>query len=276
MDKRRSAKIVSEVDALVQRVESIESQLLRSERRIVDLTQLLAHIEHAPDNPMATVAETARTKFYERSGFQKRSLVIGLGTGRSGTVSLAQLLNGQPSASVDHELKPLLPWIYDEARLDYRLWQLEHRDTRLVGDVAYYYLPYVRRIASKVHDVRFVCMRRNRAEVIDSMLAKTPETNLWADHDGSEWKLDPAWDATMPSYPKMEKRDALGRYWDEYYETAEDLSSEMPDRFRIFELESTLNSEAGVTELLDFVGISRNEQARFVSVHENAGSYPQH
>ena len=50
-----------------------------------------------------------------------RRLVIGLGTGRCGTVSLSRLLNAQPDAQVRHELRPYLPWAVDEALLARKL-----------------------------------------------------------------------------------------------------------------------------------------------------------
>ena len=37
-------------------------------------------------------------------------IVLGIGTGRCATASLATLLNEQEDSSVSHEVRPLLPW----------------------------------------------------------------------------------------------------------------------------------------------------------------------
>jgi len=197
--------------------------------------------------------------------------VIGLGTGRSGTVSMSRLLDAQTSSSVDHELLPLLPWTFDQAQINFRLGQFGNRPTRIVGDVAYYYLPYVRHIAARLPETGFVCMRREREAVIDSMMRKTRNDNLWVDHDGSEWTLNEVWDKTMPSYPPMPKREAIARYWDEYNSEALALSEELGDRFEIFDLESTFDDEAGIRRLLDHVGVERDEQNIVLNIHENTG-----
>ncbi len=199
-----------------------------------------------------------------------RQYVFGLGTGRSGTVSLSRLLKAQASSSVTHEVRPLLPWKYDQGLIDERLDYLAQRPTRMVGDVAYYYLPYVRYIAERLPEARFVCMRRNREMVIDSQMRKTQNYNLWADHDGSRWDLNEIWDPTMPSYEAMEKEDAIARYWDEYNEETLQLSEELGDRFRIFDLEQTFHDAEAVGVLLDHVGIAREHQNVVVDIHENA------
>ena len=197
-------------------------------------------------------------------------IVIGLGTGRSGTVSLGQLLNAQPGAGVTHERRPLLNWNVDQAALEVRRRQLSESEATLVGDVGYYYLPYVQKLTHQFQNAKFVCMRRDRDLVIASMLRKTGTDNLWADHDGSEWSLNPVWDLTMPSYGQMPKADAIGRYWDEYDRIARRWEAAIPERFRIFNLENTLNCEAGVHSLLDFVGISREHQNVVTTIRANA------
>jgi hypothetical protein len=239
---------VNIVETLAARVHELETTLTRLQRSQVEI-----------------VAELD-----QRFGADKQ-LVIGLGTGRSGTVSMSRLLDAQTSSSVDHELLPLLPWTFDQAQINFRLGQFGNRPTRIVGDVAYYYLPYVRHIAARLPETRFVCMRREREAVIDSMMRKTRNDNLWVDHDGSEWTLNEVWDKTMPSYPPMPKREAIARYWDEYNSEALALSEELGDRFEIFDLESTFDDEAEIRRLLDHVGVERDAQNIVLNIHENTG-----
>ncbi len=133
-------------------------------------------------------------------------LIIGLGTGRSGTKSLAAFLNAQKQACCFHELNPYpvrfattprpilntvdeLQAILDggdpslvtaglpdpnTARAYDRLCQMH--DLKLVGDIALYYLPYVERIARHNAGVRFICMRRDIEETVRSFAIRITGT----------------------------------------------------------------------------------------------------
>ncbi|MGH6875839.1 MAG: sulfotransferase [Rhizomicrobium sp.] len=130
-------------------------------------------------------------------------IIIGLGTGRSGTASLAKLLNAQRDAHCFHEmnpscvrfsgtLRPILNAIdefqsildggdpsmitvdlsravaaraYDDLR--------GRSGLRLIGDIAFYYLSYVPAIAAYNPNVRFLCMRRDIDRTIQSWMDKT-------------------------------------------------------------------------------------------------------
>ncbi len=130
-------------------------------------------------------------------------LVIGLGSGRSGTASLASLIDRQPGGLCFHEMNPSCSVFSgnpqtavntvselrrildggDRARLsiDYsrpmsvqtydRLQGMERVD--LLGDIAYYYLNYVDDILQAVPSVRFVCIKRDREQTVASWLNKT-------------------------------------------------------------------------------------------------------
>ncbi len=128
-------------------------------------------------------------------------IIIGLGSGRSGTKSLAKLVDAQPGACCFHEINPSsMAWtgaedtVYSlmrdfEATLNggYRcatvdrvvpdrtepLRKLKTIDrVRLIGDVANYYLPYVGFILEHWPDTRFVCLRREREATIKSFAQK--------------------------------------------------------------------------------------------------------
>jgi Sulfotransferase family len=135
-------------------------------------------------------------------------IVIGLGTGRSGTASLAKLLSAQRDAFCFHEMnpacvrfsgtprpilnaideyqaildsgdpsmltvdlsRPLVAKAYDELCKMPRL--------RLIGDIAFYYLTYVEAIAARNPNVRFLCMRRDIDETVASWMKKL-RVNRW-------------------------------------------------------------------------------------------------
>lgn len=132
-----------------------------------------------------------------------KHIVIGLGSGRSGTASLASLIDRQPGGICFHEANPACAVfagnpqshlnIVREFRailhggdraclsLDYsrpqsvatyqRLQQLP--EVSLLGDIAYYYLNYVETLLAAVPECRFVCIRRDREATIASWLQKS-------------------------------------------------------------------------------------------------------
>jgi hypothetical protein len=240
-------------------------------------------------------------------------IVIGLGSGRCGTATLATLLDRQPDARCFHEanavavrftgtLRPCLNTVEEFAAIlaggDPSMMTVDlsrpsvaavydrlaaMNRPRLLGDVGYYYLHYVDSIAARHPQARFVCMRRDRAETIESWVDKTkvhhsrrprfadriaslikgePFTdsrNFWMAHDGTRWRLDPVWDKTFPKFDASSMEEAIGMYWDDYYRIASRLQAKLPERFRIFDI-STLNTEAGQQDLLGFCGISADLQ----------------
>jgi hypothetical protein len=129
-------------------------------------------------------------------------IVIGLGTGRSGTASLAKLLGSQQDAMCFHEMnpscvrfsgtpRPVLNTIDEfqsilnggdpsmltvdlsrrvSAEAYDRLCQM--RRVRLIGDVAFYYLHYVEDILARNANVRFICLKRERQATIESWVKK--------------------------------------------------------------------------------------------------------
>lgn len=137
-------------------------------------------------------------------------IVFGLGSGRSGTASLAGLLNAQPDMVCFHEANPAaMAWegaedtVISQLR-DYRA--ILHGETRAltvdltsphrtapvarlkalrqiagIGDVAHYYLPYVETILAHAPQARFPCILRDREEMVQSFIAKlrlTPRRRL--------------------------------------------------------------------------------------------------
>ncbi len=132
-----------------------------------------------------------------------RLIVNGLGTGRSGTGSLAHLLSAQRDSICFHEMnpsctrffgtpRPILNGIEEFERI------LDHGDrsmvtvdltrrqgtetydrlcrmtnVRMIGDVASYYLSYVRLIAERHPEVRFLCLRRDIGQTVQSWMEKS-------------------------------------------------------------------------------------------------------
>lgn len=248
-------------------------------------------------------------------------IVIGLGTGRSGTASLARIIGAQQDAFCFHEMnpaciqfagtpRPILNTIDEfQAIIDggdpsmltvdlaipygrtfyERLCKMER--VRLIGDVAFYYLSYIEAIAARNPNVRFLCLRRDIDETVESWMKKTEiargntryvvdrvaalilrepfleSQNFWMEHDGTRWVHDPRWDKLFPKYEARSKEDAIRQYCKFYYEEADRLAARLPRIFRYVEMDS-LNDRITQSAVLEFVGIPTSEQV-FVSAHNN-------
>ena len=236
-------------------------------------------------------------------------IIIGLGSGRTGTASMSHLFNIQKDTICFHELnptgavfegnaQPLLNTINEFQKIldggDKRLLALDYtrpasvnrynelqlnNDVRFIGDIAYYYLKYVDDILAINQNVRFVCIKRDKTQTVDSWISKSSikrwrslwladrlksiltrmpyheSKNFWQNHDGSVWQPDPVWDKTFPKFDANSKREAIEKYWDYYYTEAEKLAVKHPAHFKIFDI-SKLSHPEGQKEILSFVGIS--------------------
>ena len=240
-------------------------------------------------------------------------IVIGLGTGRSGTASLAKLLNAQHDSLCFHEMNPSCVRFFgtprpilntidefqtiidggDPSMLTVDLARgvaaraYDHLRTmkrvRMLGDIAFYYLSYVERIAEHNCNVRFLCLRRDIDETVQSWMNKSSierwrskriadrlaswitrepfheSRNFWMNHDGTQWALDPVWDKCFPKFEAPSKHEAIRKYCEYYYEEAERLAPKLRDCFRFVDTDR-MNQPDYQTEVLDFIGIARGAQ----------------
>lgn len=169
-----------------------------------------------------------------------------------------------------------------------RLKLLESVST--IGDVGFYYLPYVPLLAELELDIRMPCIQRNRAATIASFMEKVrirrwwrakwadwlsaqftnkpyyQYQNHWVDHDGQQWQRNSTWDKLYPKFSDNSLESSIGQYWDYYYKTAEEFSQKFPNKFRIFEIDD-LNSKEGQGKILKFCGLE--DDVIFKEFHVN-------
>ncbi|MDX1641754.1 MAG: sulfotransferase [Balneolaceae bacterium] len=188
-----------------------------------------------------------------------KKIVFGIGTGRCGTVSLCKLLNTQKNANITHEDKEELPWEFSKEIIDRKLNNIRGRNGKYVGDIAFYYLPYVEYIIEKIPSVKFICLERKKEEVVKSYMKKTWGRNHWVNHKGIRWRKDPKWDKCYPKYDVLFKKSALRKYWDDYHQKSLQLEQLYPKNFKLMNMRFALNTREGVLELLKFIQITDND-----------------
>lgn len=196
----------------------------------------------------------------------KSKIVIGLGTGRCGTVSLQKMLSQIRNSFFVHE-GFMLPWYGDPNDAIKKMYTfIRETDKRVCGDVGFYWLPYVDHMIHEFPGIKFICMKRDKIETIKSYLRKTEGRNHWMHHEGKRWRKDVLWDRCYPKFKASSKEEALSKYWDMYYDQAATLEKRYPSHFRIFDL-SVLSASENFSKVLEFIAVENQEIS---PVKENA------
>lgn len=218
-----------------------------------------------------------------------KKLIIGCGSGRCGTQSLAKLLNLQKGADVTHEKFHVgarfsedddftyqLAYELKPGKLEHTLKRFSEREAPIVGDVAFYWVNYVGALLKYKPDTRFICLKRDRNEVVESFwLRKDGKPAGGPDLHGMPLKLKGVELAGQfirlrahRGPPIKQLKAGTAQNWETYYQESEGWQKRFPDNFKIFPMQA-LNSLDTVTEMLDFVGIPKEDQIPEVGVWEN-------
>lgn len=190
-------------------------------------------------------------------------VMIGLGTGRCGTNTLAALIALQPGAIGTHERRGArVAWDGGGPEVDRMLDDLAAdlaAGASLVGEIGLYYLPHVARIRARFPEARFVVLQRDRTKTVESFMEKTADkSNHWA--PTPRFARHARWDHCFPTYDAaLPKREAIGRYWDEYYAATAALERAEPGVFLTVRTEE-LGLIATQRRILDFLGVPPERQ----------------
>lgn len=178
-----------------------------------------------------------------------KNIIIGLGTGRCGTVSLTNLLSLQDSCVANHEYR-----MKNQARV----WgnnftalkeYIDNKSEKFVCEVSFYNLPEVDRLIDRYNNVKFIIMKRDKQETIDSYMKKTIGRNHWQEHDGTRYRYC-EWDSAYPKFNGNDKADSIGMYWDMYYHLCDHIDQSLCYTMNT----NDLNDEAKCLDMLSFCG----------------------
>ena len=148
--------------------------------------------------------------------------IFGLGSGRCGTGTLAALLDKQKGISCTHE-KQFIPWERDIIAFYQALigmTQVEEIDTVRVGNVAFYWKNYLPEIFRDLLNPKVIVLKREKQKVVESFSAMYRDHNHWSSPGGKNWDgRNPQEVPLTLMFPKydLNKKDAIGQYWEEYY-----------------------------------------------------------
>lgn len=204
-------------------------------------------------------------------------LLLGLGTGRSGSTSLAKLWESQDDCYSFHEHPPRLTWKENPTRWSFhkRRFDLLLDHYGFVSDVSHWWLPYIDRIMEHYQNVRIVVLQRDRDAMVESFLKIKAGRdgrfiNHWIDHDGSTW-IKNAWDECYPSYDVSTMREALECYWNEYRSTVDALVKRFPSSIKVFPTER-LSEPDTQRDILSFCGFENVKIADGLHLNQETAS----
>jgi hypothetical protein len=80
------------------------------------------------------------------------------------------------------------------------------------------------------------------------------------------------WDESFPKYAVTSKKEAIERYWEEYYSWLDQLIRDQPQRVRLWDMRAGLNTVRGMSEILEFAGFAEyNVSADGVRANASVG-----
>lgn len=209
-----------------------------------------------------------------------KQVIIGLGPGRSGSMSLSLLFSYQTEITAYHESKPSLGWyatVYEFIGKWARFFAEIQCPTPIVADVAFWYMPFVEEILYVCPRTKFVCIYRDIEQVVRSKLIKAPSTSYWTLRNSKHWNKN--WNhlhimiGSQAQYD-LPKEEGCRRFVTEYYETAEKYQEKYPNSFKIFPIDH-LNSKEGMAAILDFCEVKEQRTDTVIHVNRTAEIHQQ-
>jgi hypothetical protein len=205
-------------------------------------------------------------------------LVLGLGSGRCGSTTLAALLATVDGACCTHENPPLIFWKPDQAQTEFhiRRFRLLCEYYSLVADVSHWWLNVLDMFFQHFPNSRAVGLVRDADECAKSFMRikgyGRGSMNHWVSHDNGIWATH-SWDPVYPSYPvpayarnavDRAKLELIRRYVSEYNERLAAVAQRLPDRVLLLRTEE-LNRPAIQQRIFEFAGV----QGRIVKLKLN-------
>lgn len=207
----------------------------------------------------------------------KKRYVIGFGTGRCGTVTLAKIISNCFQCNVSHEFRERgtyhrLSWYYSVSEIHKRAEDIAGLKGNLVGDVAHYYLNYIHSLNTMLPQAKFIYLERDIEETVASFMKKSGNWCHWIPEyspvfmENNYKAID--WDRTFPDYPYAKsKEDAIRKYVISYHEQANKLCEIYSDKMLKIKTKD-LCKEDTLNKIFNFLEIPLNDRC-YDSVWEN-------
>jgi len=211
------------------------------------------------------------------------SVLIGLGTGRCGSTTLASFLADLPGACSTHENPPLIFWRPESEQIQFHLrrFSILVNYFQLVSDCSHWWLNVAPDVFDMFPSARFIGLVREPTACANSFMAIKKfghgSYNHWVPFANAPW-IPAHWDPTYPTYDAPSdsyrnadraKRALILRYIHEYNVKLTELASAFPDRFIVLQTEE-LNLPSSLQKISEFVGIRGGFPTRALKRNANS------
>ncbi len=195
-------------------------------------------------------------------------IVLGLGTGRCGSTSLAAAFRSVENSLSTHENPPMIFWQPEKEQLDFHMRRLGllSRYFPLVFDAAHWWLNAVDTFFERLPQGKIVGLHRDMDACVTSFLKvkgiESGTFNHWALPNNGAWRTS-VWDPCYPSYAVSEglesnhsvaKGTQIQRYVETYNRQLQELARARPGQVMLISTES-LDQTQVADRLEEFVGV---------------------
>jgi hypothetical protein len=193
-------------------------------------------------------------------------IVLGIGSGRSGSTSLAAMLATVNGSCCTHENPPLISWTPEPEEIEFHLLRFRRLASYhpLVADVSHWWLNVMDLFFAEFPEARVIGTFRAVASCAASFMrikgSGRGSYNHWVPYDNGTWAAA-RWDPAYPTYavpehaaldPDGVKLELIARYVREYNDAMHTLARRRPTTVMLLHTEK-LDDEAVQTAIFDFV-----------------------
>jgi Sulfotransferase domain len=208
-------------------------------------------------------------------------IVLGLGTGRSGSTSLVEVLATVEGSCCTHENPALISWVPQQNEIDFHIRRFKRLSQYfpLVADVSHWWINVLDDVFSHFPDAKVIGVYRDLDSCVKSFMQikgfGRGSYNHWVPYGNGIWAAA-QWDPTYPTYavPESSARDPDGtkselitRYVREYNEKLRSIASHAPEKVLLVRTEE-LNDTPLQAAIFHFVGLS----GRVIISERNVGT----
>jgi hypothetical protein len=193
-------------------------------------------------------------------------IALGIGSGRSGSTSLAAMLATIVGSCCTHENPPLISWTPEPEEVEFHLRRFRRLAPYhpLVADVSHWWLNVIDRFFAEFPEARVVGTYRAVESCAGSFMrikgSGRGSYNHWVPYGNGIWAAA-RWDPAYPTYPVPEhaafdpdgaKLELITRYVREYNDAMHRLAQRLPAKVMLVHTEN-LDDAAVQNAIFDFV-----------------------
>ena len=206
-------------------------------------------------------------------------IIFGLSSSRKEAKKVHTFLNKQNGFCFDFESDiSSMSWKNSENIVMNRVQFLEKKlydntvknnnHNNIVGEVAFYFLPYVELLINNFPYIKFICTKKNRKNTYNDIVSdiktnnsilsrlflwKKQYKNHWLDHNGTTWERDHLLDKCYPTFKEQSLKISINKYIELYNVTIKNLSKKYPNNLAVF-YSDEISSDYGKQKVLSFLG----------------------